>query len=64
MLKYKTDDPILNTLKKAITFYQEGNLNLKQAIAYSRLNSDGTGTRNLSYKYDMIYQTIQTRPPM
>ncbi len=55
MLNYKMDDPILNSLKKAITKYREGELNLELALTYTRRNSDGSGTQNLNYKYHMLY---------
>lgn len=55
MLKYKTGDPILNTLKTAITMHKEGKLSLKQALACTRANSYGTGTWKLNYKYHMKY---------
>ena len=55
MLNCETDDPILTTLKKAITMYREGKLSLEEALTYSRRNSDGAGTQNLNYKYHMKY---------
>jgi hypothetical protein len=55
MLNYETDDPILNALKRAITMYREGKLSFKQALTYTRKNSDGNGTQNLNYKYHMLY---------
>jgi hypothetical protein len=55
MLRYETDDALLNTLKKAIVMYKGGQLNLKQALMFTRSNSEGTGTQNLNYKYHMKY---------
>lgn len=54
-LRSKTDDILLNTLKKAIRFYQSGEMNLHQALIYSRRNSELAGTQNLNYKYHMKY---------
>jgi len=55
MLQYKTDDTLLNTLKKAIAMYKTGHLSLQQALTYTRSNADGTGTQNLNYRYHMKY---------
>ncbi len=55
MLHYETDDPILNTLKKAIRLYRTEALTLEKALAYSRRSPDCYGTQNLNYKYHMLY---------
>ncbi len=54
-LKYETDDVILKTLRRAIIRYQSGELNLKDALTYTRRNDQGTGTQNLNYVYHMRY---------
>ena len=55
LLNYESDDPILNTVKKAIVLYRSGQLDLNQALQYTRKNAERTGSQNLNYKYHMMY---------
>ena len=55
MLQYETDDPILKAHKKAIAMYRSGTASLAEALAYTRQNSEETGTQNLNYKNHMLY---------
>lgn len=55
LLAYEVDDPILNALKKAIAGYRAGTMSLREALAYSRRNPEGTGTQNVNYAYHMKY---------
>jgi hypothetical protein len=55
LINFPSDDPLLNTHKKAITMYREGKMTLKEALTYTRKNAEGTGTQNLNYQYHMKY---------
>jgi len=53
MLAYETDEPILRSLKRAITKLKKGELTLEDALRYTRQNPEQQGTQNLNYKYHM-----------
>ena len=53
MLAYDTDEPILNSLKRAITKLKNKELRLGDALRYTRQNPEQQGTQNLNYKYHM-----------
>lgn len=53
MLAYETDEPILSSLKRAITKLKNGELRLGDALRYTRQNPEQQGTQNLNYKYHM-----------
>jgi hypothetical protein len=55
MLCFETQEPILLALKEAIKRYKEGNMDLLQALRFTRSNPAGTGTQNMNYKYHMMY---------
>jgi hypothetical protein len=53
LLDLETDEPLLQTLQRAVAMYRAGTVTLAQALRYTRENSAGTGTQNLNYKYHM-----------
>jgi hypothetical protein len=53
MLEYETEDPILSSLKRAITKYKNRELRLGDALRYTRQNPERQGTQNLNYQYHM-----------
>ena len=55
MLQFKTDDPILQNLQRAISLFRENKLSLSGALQYTRKNQDGTGSQNFDYVYHMKY---------
>jgi hypothetical protein len=59
MLEYETDDPILQTLQRAILLHRRGTLTLRQALRYTRNNAEGTGTQNLNYRLHLRYLRSQ-----
>lgn len=55
MLKFRTNDPILQNLQQAITMYREKTISLTEAILYTRKNTEGTGSQDLDYLFHMKY---------
>jgi hypothetical protein len=53
ILALQTPNPILQSLKRAIRKYRNGELSLSDALRYTRQNPEGDGTQNLNYKYHM-----------
>lgn len=55
MLKRHVDDPILGALQEAIRMYASGQMDLQQALKYTRQNPKRTGSQDLNYAYHMLY---------
>lgn len=55
MLKRRVDDPILGALQEAIRMYASGQMNLEEALRYTRQNPKRTGSQDLNYTYHMLY---------
>jgi hypothetical protein len=55
MLQRRVDDPILGALQDAIRMYARGQLDLEQALKYTRHNPKRTGSQDLNYAYHMLY---------
>jgi hypothetical protein len=53
LLAYETEEPILNSLKRAILRLRNKELGLSDALRYTRQNPEAQGTQNLNYKYHM-----------
>ena len=71
LLTYETENPILTSLKEAITFYRNGKYSsVRDAIRISRRNLASTGSADLNYKLHLqnikagrTKVTNQSKPP-
>jgi hypothetical protein len=54
MLQFQTNNPVLNTLKEAITLYRANkHISIKNALRTSRRNASGKGSADLNYSFHL-----------